>query len=660
MPKSSPSPRTPVHAARQWMLDNLSIRQRLSLFYVTLLAVTLLLFSVIVFTVASTQLQISANDEIKSRAVYIANALQGAQVIPAQPAATPGASPSPTVAPSPTPSASPTPAASGTAGSGSPTVTPSPQPTVDPATSAKIQQQLKFKVPDALTHFDTPFEVLDANLHPQYVASPDVRLPIINADIESTLMTGVSTSYTADSGKSQFEVYVQPIHLTPASPATGTGGAAAASTAQSRITGVVLVAKPLDDLNNTTSTLSKLLFTGDLIALVFAALGGWLIAEGGLRPIANVTRAAAAIAKNAQGPGLGTRVRYRGPRDEVGELVTTFNEMLAALEQVAVAQRRFVADASHELRAPLTTIKGSLEFLRRVPDLPVEERTAVVEDAYAEAERMAALVSDLLLLARADAAAASGSYGLHEGWLDDQLRGRREPVEMDQLVMDIFRQGRAQLRARRKDLHLTVTNLEPITVLGDPGQLKQLALILLDNAIKYTPSGGKIRLSVTRNGDRAAFSIADNGIGIDPDDRQHIFERFYRADRARERDTHGSGLGLSIAKWIADAHKGEISVMSQPGQGSTFTLLLPAVRRVEERTGPTSQPIRVRRRRARPLGPQVPRATGAVSSLARLAKSVSRPKTARDVTGRAEQSVPSASGTRRSPTAQERRDRDGK
>jgi signal transduction histidine kinase len=353
-----------------------------------------------------------------------------------------------------------------------------------------------------------------------------------------------------------------------------------------------------------------------------------MIARSGLRPIADVTLAAQSIAANAHGPGLGTRVNYRGVQDDVGALVSTFNDMLAAIERVTSAQRRFVADASHELRAPLMTIKGSLEMLRRAPDLPEEQRRAMIQDSFAEAERMAGLVSDLLLLARVDAV-SSGTYGLHETWLDEQLRGRRERVELDQLVMGIFRQGRSQLRAKRKDLSLIVTNLEPITVMGDPGQLRQAALILLDNAIKYTPPSGKIRLSASRNGDLAAISITDTGIGIDPADRPHIFERFFRADRARERDEYGSGLGLSIAKWIAEAHQGDISVHSQPGQGSTFTLLLPALPGAERAvdTRPSTG-VRVPKLSA-PSATEAENGHNpihAIYPLARLARSVSRPR----------------------------------
>ncbi len=590
---------------RQRLLARVSIRQRLALWYATLLALTLVLFSVIVYTVAQNQLQASVNEEIRSRAVYIAGALQGAQDSVGQPAAAATATPSVTVSPSPSPAASPTGTGTQAASPGTTpnaTVTePTPIPTVDPKASQNIQKQL-IKVPGILGRIDLGFEVLDVKGSPKYIAPAlnGASLPLNSAAINQALQ-GTPGMYTAHAAatpgntQSLLAIYVQPITISSESNArpagTSTAGSAAASptgttaptatmapsAASQEIIGVVLVAKPLDDVNSALSTLSRLLIVGSVIAVLFALLGGWFIAESGLRPVSSVTRAARAIAASAHRAGLGTRVKYSGPRDEVGDLVTTFNEMLEALERVSNAQRRFVADASHELRAPLTTIKTTFDFLRHAPDLPADERQEMIEDGYGEADRMTALVNDLLLLARVDAA-NGGKYGLREAWLDDQLRGRREPVELDQLAMEVFRQATALGQARRKDIHFSVPNLEPVTVLGDPGQLRQLALILVDNAIKYTPAGGKVRIAVSRNGNLAAFSVTDTGIGIPPEARPHIFERFYRADEARDRDLHGSGLGLAIGKWIADTHQGEISVFSQPGTGSTFTVLLPAIR----------------------------------------------------------------------------------
>ncbi|MGE5335069.1 MAG: sensor histidine kinase [Nitrososphaerota archaeon] len=606
----NPPPRPDFLASvRRRLLAHLSIRHRLALWYATLLALTLVLFSVIVYTVAQNQLQASVHEEIRDRAVYIAAALRGAQGSVGQPAAS---TPAATATPSPVPTKTPSPATKKTPSpTASPATTPdgtatnaTPVPTVDPKTSQDIQNQLVHS-PGVLDRIDFAFEVLDVKWVTKYKSSAlrdgGTQLPLNKAVIAQALRgtPGIYTHYalaptnaTSTSTPSLLAIYVQPITLssegsvtlTPSgnSTATSTGtppptATISPSDASQEIIGVVLVAKPLDDVNSALNTLSRLLIVGSVIAILFALLGGWFIAESGLRPVSSVTRAARAIAASAHRAGLGTRVNYSGPRDEIGELVTTFNEMLDSLERVSNAQRRFVADASHELRAPLTTIKTTFDFLRDKPDLPADQRQEWIDEGYAEAERMATLVNDLLLLARVDAA-NGGKYGLRENWLDDQLRGRREPVELDQLAMEVFRQGKALVQARRKNIQFSVLNLEPVTVQGDPGQLRQLALILLDNAIKYTPAGGKIRIAVTRNGSLAAFSVSDTGIGIPPEARPHIFERFYRADQARDRDQQGSGLGLSIGKWIAETHQGEISVMSQPGQGSTFTVLLPAVR----------------------------------------------------------------------------------
>jgi signal transduction histidine kinase len=631
----------PLTRFRRRLLARVSIRQRLALWYTTLLALTLVLFSVTVYTIAQNQLRNSVNEEIKSQAVYIASALQGVQDAVGPPASTtptvtgttsPSASPTTKVSPSPTTA----PAQTGTPGTPGATAdatanSATPVPTVDPKASQTIQDQLNIKVPSVLGRLDLGFEVLDVKKTTKHLSLSlnNTPLPLNNAVIDQALR-GTSGMYTAQapatsgSPSSLLAIYVQPITRTSESLATRTGadnstpsptgGAAVTPTlspsdASQQVIGVVLVAKPLDDVNSTLSTLSRLLIVGSLIAVLFALVGGWFIAESGLRPVSSVTRAARAIAASAHRGPLGTRVSYSGPRDEVGDLVTTFNDMLEALERVSNAQRRFVADASHELRAPLTTIKTTFDFLRRAPDLPADERQEMIEDGYGEAERMAALVNDLLMLARVDAA-HGGVYGLRESWLDDQLRGRREPVELDRLAMEVFRQGQALVHGRRKNIQFSVLNLEPVTVLGDPGQLRQLALILVDNAIKYTPTGGKVRIAVSRNGNLAAFSVTDTGIGIPLEERPHIFERFYRADHARARDQQGSGLGLAIGKWIAEAHQGEISVHSQPGQGSTFTVLLPAIRWSEG--WPASSP--------HPTVTREPTPSGAIGSVARLVR----------------------------------------
>jgi signal transduction histidine kinase len=270
--------------------------------------------------------------------------------------------------------------------------------------------------------------------------------------------------------------------------------------------------------------------------------------------------------------------RGETPRDEVERLATTFNEMLAELqeayqeqEQTLASQRRFVADASHELRTPLSTIRTNIELLQRAGDEldPADHDEALV-DSLAEIERLSRLVGDLLTLAR----------------VDSGLRlERRDEIAVDRLVRDMYRQAR--LLALPHEHTVVAEPVEEAVVLGEADYLKELLLILVDNAVSYTPDGGHIRLSVQASGDEVRIAVADNGVGIDAADVPHLFERFYRADTARVRaagSNRGTGLGLSIAHWIADEHGGRIEVESSPGRGSTFTIVLPRAPTVEGAT----------------------------------------------------------------------------
>lgn len=614
---------------RQWLLNSISIRLRLALWYGALLTVTLTLFSLVVLAVAQYQLETSVDASLLGDAQLVARTLQTElATTPATPTASPAASPTATTSPTATATAN---------GGATPTVAPTAVPTPDPAQSKKIQQQLLLSsdARDLLGRFDLTFEVLNRSGKVAYYA-PNISntgLPLDAGAAGAALHAGACGSYTRSQGASLLRIYVYPVVL-PSDSAAGLTGThvtapTCAGTPGGVVVGAVVVAKPVDDVGRTLATLRQILVFGVVVAVIFTSLGSWLIAGSGLQPIAAVTKTAKAIAMNAHAAGLGRRVDYRGPRDEVGALAETFDQMLAALERVANAQQRFVADASHELRAPLTTIKGSLELLRRARDLPEAEREAAIEDAYAEAERMAALVNDLLLLARVDAAGASGR---HAALVDDQMRGRREPVELDQLVMEIFRYGRAQLQARHRaaQLQLKVETLEPVAAMADPRQLRQVMLILMDNAIKYTPSGGQIRLSARAQGSRVALSVADTGIGIAPELLPHIFERFFRGDEARERDQHGSGLGLAIAQWIITVHNGEIAVESQPGKGSVFTVLLPALRHRGDAPS-TKHPAVTRIRPARSV---------VAGAMARLAQNVSRPRLTAGSSEQSEQGTP--------------------
>jgi two-component system OmpR family sensor kinase len=295
-----------------------------------------------------------------------------------------------------------------------------------------------------------------------------------------------------------------------------------------------------------------------LMALVGTAvtfLAGWLLAASALRPVMAVTDAAAAIARSRTFSRRVSPDSARSPRDELGRLVATFNNMLGSLEEAYSAQQRFVSDASHELRAPLTSIQANLELLRDQSRMSAAERVKAITEAADEADRLARLVKDLLALARADAGTTL----------------RFEEVELDRVLMDVIGDARHLVRGQL----LEIGAIEPCVARGDRDRITQLLLILVDNAIKYTPAPGSIVVSLRQDAETAAFEVRDGGIGIPAADLPHVFERFYRADRARSRDPGGTGLGLSIAHWIAAEHRGTIALTSAQGGGTTATFRLP-------------------------------------------------------------------------------------
>lgn len=336
---------------------------------------------------------------------------------------------------------------------------------------------------------------------------------------------------------------------------------------------IVQTARSEQDIEQSLNDLRSLLIRGGALALAFALVGGWLITWGVLAAVRRITRTAQSIAASRD---FSQRVPSKSPagRDELGTLAATFNEMLANLQESYQRQQRFVADASHELRAPITSIRCNLDLLAQAPDLPPEDVRAALTEARAEANRMGRLVSDLLTLARADAAQQSASQDYKKNG------GQVQPVDLDSLLLEVFRQYRRSGESEGDEKlargpRLTLQHITPAKVYGDADQLKQAFVALLDNALKYTPYEGSISLSLTADDDYATVKVSDTGIGILPEDLPHIFERFYRADRARSRDRGGSGLGLAIVQNIVQDHQGSIGVESTPGKGSTFTVKLP-------------------------------------------------------------------------------------
>ncbi len=247
-------------------------------------------------------------------------------------------------------------------------------------------------------------------------------------------------------------------------------------------------------------------------------------------------------------------------KDEFGRLAETLNQMMARLERSFVALRRFTADASHELKTPLTVLRAGVERVSTTPGLPAET-LPVLEETLQEVNRMTELVDALLTLARAD----EGRVPLH-----------REPVDLRAIVAESQETGELLAEEARVAIAVTMAD-RPVMLEVDQSRIRQLLLNLLTNAVKYTPAGGRVEIRLTDEPARVVLVVADTGIGIAPGDLPHIFDRFYRADTARTRtgERPGAGLGLAICKWIAEAHGGEISVQSRPGRGTTFTVTLP-------------------------------------------------------------------------------------
>jgi len=317
---------------------------------------------------------------------------------------------------------------------------------------------------------------------------------------------------------------------------------------------VLVAASPLSNIDRSLQDFRVFVALSTVASVLLTPLVGWLLAGGILGPVAKVTETAAAIARSRQ---LGDRVPITHSRDELDRLAAAFNEMLASLEEAHVAQQRFVADASHELRAPLTAIQANLELLERQRQMPPSEQQEAVAEALREARRLTRLVADLLTLARADAGQVP----------------RRERLELDRLLVEVTGEARHLARGQR----VQIEHMEPALVQGDPDRLKQLLLVLLDNALKYTPPDGQVAVALRRNARSAEITIRDTGGGISAQDLPHVFERFYRGDRSRTRDPGGTGLGLPIAHWIAEQHGGEVTLTSRPGSGTVATVRLPLV-----------------------------------------------------------------------------------
>lgn len=287
-------------------------------------------------------------------------------------------------------------------------------------------------------------------------------------------------------------------------------------------------------------------------ALAVAAFTAWGLGGVALAPLARVADAARTIDVRS----LGTRLPVRGTDDELDRVVTAFNGTLDRLDTAVAEMRQFSAALAHELRTPLAILRGEVELnLRQCRNQP-----QVFASQLEEIDRLKRLIDQILTLARAE----SGQIALAIA-----------PVDIGDLAGSLVDQ--LQPVADARDIELSCERHDRVIVHGDAGWLQRLLINLLDNALKFTPQGGRVTLGVSRADAAARITVSDTGVGMSPEDARRAFDRFFRADPARSSATEGAGLGLSLAQWIVQSHHGTIDLKSSPGAGSTFTVTLPVV-----------------------------------------------------------------------------------
>jgi len=316
----------------------------------------------------------------------------------------------------------------------------------------------------------------------------------------------------------------------------------------------VQVAVPLHELAEGLQRFFWILLAAVPAIVAAASLGGYWLSRRALAPVDQITAAARSISAQS----LSRRLPVPETGDELQRLSSTLNAMFERLEAAFARITRFTADASHELRTPIAFMRTAAELALRRPRSEPEYREALAE-ILAELERTAGLIEDLLLLARAD----SRSNAL-----------RFERIDLVESLREACERGKV-LAASRQILFDARLPDGPVGMEGDGQAIRRLFLILIDNAVKYTAAGGQVRVKCGSRNGCACVEVRDSGAGISEQDLPHIFERFYRADKARSPDTGGAGLGLAIARWIVEAHRGEIEVESAVGRGSAFRVLLP-------------------------------------------------------------------------------------
>jgi heavy metal sensor kinase len=384
-----------------------------------------------------------------------------------------------------------------------------------------------------LSSLDLPAAVLsNEHLTPQFFVSPDFRAV-------SSLAGSPRPFRTIHGGTSGFRAYVRPL----------------SAAGRTFILAVLQSRRPQQELlGDIRSTFLWII----PIALLLAGIGGYFLARKSLAPVA----AMASTARTIGAANLHDRLGVSNPRDELGQLAISFNELLDRLEDSFERQRRFIADASHELRTPVAILRGESEVTLSRPDRSPAEYREALTILHDESQRLAHIIEDLFTLTRADA----GEYPINS-----------RDFYLDELAADVLRHARSLALA--KEITLSPSIEPELLFHGDEALIRRLLLNLLDNAIKYTPAGGQVTLECKKDSAQYVVSVTDTGPGISPELQSRIFERFFRADKVRARsetDSGGAGLGLSIARWIAEAHHGRLELVRSDASGSTFSVTLPS------------------------------------------------------------------------------------
>jgi len=372
-------------------------------------------------------------------------------------------------------------------------------------------------------------------------------------EVASILVDGKTTDYGVHQLGSKQSLSILSLFTPLNQSAQWVGYCSAALTSGGKTVGVLLLSSPIQDMMQRLTSLQSRMAMYFLIAAAAAMMIALIVSRVITKPIVALTRS---IQRMGRGD-LSVRVPVKGS-GELRKLAETFNVMSEKLEMLDKSRNQFVSNASHELKTPLATMKILLENIIYQPDMDVEVRTDFLSDINREINRLNLIISDLLTLVSMDS---------------KSMRLNRETFKFADVVTDVTHRLSLVAEKRRQEIKLQLA--DSCEMYADCAKLTQVVYNILDNAIKYTPEGGLIKVRLIRSGRDAILSVSDNGPGIPKEDQPHIFDRFYRVDKARSRDTGGTGLGLSIVNQLVLMHGGSVSVQSEEGKGSTFTVELP-------------------------------------------------------------------------------------